>query len=315
MLSATLMIDVVMGGPGREAEVSRCSGAAVAAALRGLGHDVREQDIGTRLDLGALRPEALVVNMVHGLYGEDGTLQAELAAAGRPFLGSDAAASALCMDKARCKEVLRAAGLPVPWGVAFAPNSLQQLGEVGIPDGTGLVLKPVRDGSSVGLRLLDSASMLLPALEEVVADLGAVAMLLEERLRGPEYTVGLIGGEDDLRVLPAIRVVPAQGCYDYDAKYCRDDTCYEVLADTDPLQAELARLALASHRACGCRDLSRVDLMLDDEGRPRVLEINTLPGFTDHSLLPKAAAAVGLDFPALCQYLVALAARRNGMIP
>ncbi|MDA3960364.1 MAG: D-alanine--D-alanine ligase [Planctomycetota bacterium] len=306
----TERVDVVMGGPGREAAVSRTSGAAIVAALREAGCDVQVVDVTDSLDLTSLRPDAVVFNIIHGTYGEDGVLQRELEAAGRSYVGSDAAVSALCMDKEATKQALRAKDLPVPWGQAFDPRSLQDPRSFRPPSMAGFVLKPQKDGSSVGLHMLANLGFLLPALEQVVADIGPVPMLLEERLAGPEYTVAVIEDEDgQAQALPPICIVPASDSYDYQAKYESDDTRYEIVDGA--LAAELQALGLAAYRACGCRDFARVDVMADRDGGLHILEVNTLPGFTSHSLVPKAAAAAGIGFADLCRRLVRLAARRS----
>jgi D-alanine-D-alanine ligase len=307
-----IKVDVVMGGPGREAAVSRRSGTAIASALRERGHDVQAIDLPGRLDPAALRHGAVVFNIVHGTYGEDGTLQAELDALGKPYVGSDAAASRLCMDKALTKERLTAAGLRVPWGVRvhlgqpFSPKDLK------LPHHGGLVLKPVGDGSSVGLRMVPNPGFVLPAVEELIAEVGPQPYLIEERLPGPEYTVAILQDVDGLRALPPIRVAPAQGVYDYQAKYERNDTNYEIVTDAT-LARTLSGIAESAFAACGCRDIARADIMKTADGAYAVLELNTLPGCTDHSLTPKAAAAAGISFGELCERLVRRAASRGGI--
>jgi D-alanine-D-alanine ligase len=309
----TLRIDLIMGGPGREAAVSRRSGAAVAAALRRLGHDVLEIDIAGELDPARLRADAVVFNLVHGTYGEDGRMQAVLEAAGRAYVGSDAAASRLCMDKDATKARLAKAGIRVPWGVRidlsrpFAPRDLK------IPHHAGLVLKPACDGSSVGLRMVANPSFILPAIEEIIREYGAQPYLLEERLPGPEYTVAVIEDDAGARALPPLLISPAQGVFDYQAKYHRSDTREEPETDAALAQA-LARLGEAAHRACGCRDISRTDIMRCADGGLAVLEVNTLPGMTDASLAPKAAAAAGMSYDLFSDHLVQrAAARMNGV--
>jgi D-alanine-D-alanine ligase len=308
-----LQVDVVMGGPGREAAVSRSSGRAIVAGLERRGLAVAAIDCAGELEPQRLRADAVVFNIIHGTYGEDGRLQRQLEGLGRAYVGSDAAASALCMDKDLTKARLREAGLRVPWGVRvhlgkpFAPRDLK------LPHHGGLVLKPACDGSSVGLRMLANPSFVLPACEELLHEVGAVPYLIEERLPGPEYTVALLEDGSGLRALPPIRIRPAEGVYDYQAKYHRDDTGYEIVQDC-ALAERLGAIGLAAFRACGCRDLARVDIMATGEGELAVLELNTLPGFTDHSLVPKAAAAAGIVFDELVERLVRHAAARGSRV-
>ncbi len=305
-----MLIDVLMGGPGHEAAISRRSGAAIAAGLVRRGHDVRAIDLNQRLDPATLRPGAVVFNIVHGTYGEDGRLQAELDVLGKDYVGSDARVSALCMDKEQTKGCLRAAGIRVPWGVAIHLGTPFNLKNFKLPHFGPLVLKPRSDGSSVGLRMVPNPSFVLPACEELIAEVGAIAYLLEEQLPGPEYTVAVLGDGADARALPPIAIKAANGLFDYAAKYTRSDTDESPVVDQQ-ISARLAELALAAHRAAGCRDLSRSDLMRTADGDYAVLEINTLPGFTDASLVPKAALAAGITFDELVDRLVHRAAHRQ----
>jgi D-alanine-D-alanine ligase len=305
-----LAIDVLMGGPGREAAVSRRSGAAIAAGLAARGGDVQTIDLDGRLDPARLRPGAVVFNTVHGTYGEDGTLQAELDALGKSYVGSSAAVSHLCMDKAATKTVLEKAGIRVPWGRSLDLTKPFSPADLKLPNHAGLVLKPRNDGSSVGLKLLANPSFLLPAIEEILRELGPVPYLLEERLPGPEYTVAVIDEDGGPRALPPIIINPGGGVFDYEAKYHRTDTSEEPIADA-ALAATLSAIAVAAHRACGCRDISRTDLMRTADGTYAVLEVNTLPGMTNASLTPKAAAAAGISFADLCWHLVSRAAARQ----
>lgn len=306
-----MKVDVIMGGPGREAAVSRRSGAAIVAALHAKGHDVTEVDLAGELDAARLRPGAVAFNIVHGTYGEDGALQRVLEAAGVAYVGSDAVASALCMDKHATKQRLQQAGVRVPWGVRvdlsqpFVPRDLR------FPHHAGLVLKPANDGSSVGLKMIANPSFVLPAIEEILREVGPIPYLIEERLPGPEYTVAVLDGADGPVALPPLTIRAASGVFDYQAKYHRDDTV-EVPVDDAALAARLGALGIAAHRACGCRDLSRTDVMRTADGDYAVLEINTLPGFTGQSLVPKAAAAAGISFDDLVERLVARAALRQG---
>ncbi len=304
-----LKVDVVFGGPGRAAAVSPTSGRAILAALARRGHLVQAVDLAGELQMGQLRPDSVVFNIIHGTYGEDGRLQQQLEALGRAYVGSDARSSALCMDKDRTKTLLRERGLRVPWGVRvhlgqpFSPKDLK------LPHHGGLVLKPACDGSSVGLRMVPNPSFVLPACEELIAEVGAIPYLIEERLPGPEYTVAMLEDEAGLRALPPIRIVPAAGVYDYQAKYHRNDTSYEIVTDASLVQ-RLGAIGTTAFQACGCRDFARVDVMATSDGELAVLELNTLPGFTDHSLVPKAASAAGIVFDELVERLVRRAAQR-----
>lgn len=302
-----MLIDVIMGGPGREAAVSRRSGAAIAAGLRQHGHDVREVDLAGELDPARLRPGAIAFNIVHGTYGEDGALQAVLERIGVAYVGSDSAVSRLCMDKAATKRRLAERGIRVPWGVEVDLGTPFKPSDLKLPHHGGLVLKPADDGSSVGLKMVPNPGWILPAVEELLRDVGPRRYLIEERLPGPEYTVAVIDENAGARALPPLVISTASGVFDYEAKYNRDDTVEVPVADP-ALAARIAAIGVAAHRACGCRDLSRIDVMATADGDLAVLEINTLPGFTNASLTPKAAAAAGIGFAELVDRL----ARRAG---
>ena len=307
---------MVMGGPGREAMISRRSGAAVVAGLQAAGRDPVVVDIEDQLDPAAVPDGAVVFNLVHGTYGEDGTLQAELDAAGIAYIPAQVLLPAACawtsMRPRTCcaLRVYRWRGDSIDFDRPVDPRLVR------LPHLGGYVLKPRNDGSSVGLYMVDSPSFLLPTLERILAEVGPLPYLLEERLRGDEYTVAVIDdAAGQAHAQPPLRIVPAGDSYDFHAKYEADSTRYEVVEDAD-LADRLADLGLAAHRACGCRDLSRVDVMADGDGALHVLEVNTLPGFTDHSLVPKAAAAAGTDFSTLVCQLVDLAGRRaSGATP
>lgn len=304
-----ICVDVVCGGPGREAEVSRRSGAAIHAGLARAGVDAVLIDVADRLDPGRLRDGSLVYNTIHGTYGEDGTLQTELDRLGRSYVGSDAAVSRLCMDKDATKKRLTEAGIRVPWGVRVHLGTPFRPTDLKLPHGAGYVLKPADDGSSVGLRVVANPSFILPAVEDLLAEVGPRAYLIEERLPGPEYTVAVVDLGDGPRALPAIAIT-ATGLFDYHAKYTAEDTREDILED-EVLSDELGRLALAAHNACGCRDISRTDIMRCADGGYAVLEVNTLPGMTGRSLVPKAALAADIPFHALVAGLVACADRRR----
>jgi len=304
MREQRLRVTVLCGGPSREREVSLSGGIAVAAACRTLGHDVNVADVGPE-DLTALEiPADVVFPVLHGEFGEDGALQEFLEARSRPYIGSGPAASRRAMDKVAAKAAWDRAGLPTaPW-VAF---DAQPGTDLGMPFGQPAVVKPILQGSSIGIVFVNASESLRDAIVEGVQEWGAV--LVEPRLTGRELTVGVLGR----KALPVIEVRTPRTFYDYEAKYHDGSTTYHF--DTGLSHDETRRvqeLALAAFEVLGCRDMGRVDLILDDRRGPQLLEVNTIPGFTEHSLLPKAAARAGLDLPALAAALLEMALSRAG---
>ncbi len=293
-----LTIAVLLGGPSAEREVSLRSGAAMAKALRSLGHTVHE----VHPLPGALRLPAgtdVAVLALHGTYGEDGTVQAELEQLGVPYTGCGVAASLFAFDKVVTKRRCIAAGVPTADFVVF--NSVAAWPEGWLPP---VVLKPTRQGSSVGLQFVDAAADLPRALAESLRFGGEVVM--ETRIVGRETTVGILDGQ----ALPVVEVRPKQGAYDYTNKYTAGRTEYLCPAPFDAATtARIQEAALGAFRSVGGRDYGRVDVMVRADGSPVVLEVNTLPGMTETSLLPKAAAAAGIGFAQLCQRMVDLALR------
>jgi len=295
-------VTVLRGGPSAEREVSLASGRAVAAAVRALGHVVTEADI-TPDDLTALDvPVDIVFPVLHGRFGEDGQLQEILEQRGLCFVGNGSEASRIGMDKDATKRKWQAAGLPTaPWRVVAA-------GDWSAPDELGppFVVKPVAEGSSIGLSICDSLESLQRVLPQAVANFGRV--MVERALDGPELTVGVLGHDP----LPIIHVRAADGVFDYAAKYQRDDTVVSLTPDIDrTTYHEMQQLAVQAFDVLGCRDLARIDLIIDRRDGPQLLEINTLPGFTDHSVVPKAAAHIGISFQRLVEMLLEMAWRRR----
>ena len=296
-------ITVLLGGPSEEREVSLNSGRAVASALRRCGHRVTTGDISPD-DLSVLgRSADLIFIALHGAFGEDGQLQAVLEERRIPYVGSNAAASHLAIDKAASKRRFTDCVIPTPaYKVVHAAQINQAVNCWKLPT----VIKPVDQGSSVDTMIARDAFGFQSALERVVRKYGRC--LIEEYIKGPELTVGILG-ED---ALPVCEIRTPREFYDYKAKYIENTT--EYLFDLDLPEAllnEVQRLSLEAHRALGCTDFSRVDWMVDEaSGRPYVLEVNTIPGFTDHSLLPKAAERVGISFDQLCQRIIEMAMAR-----
>jgi len=293
-------ITVLRGGPSAEREVSLRSGAAVARALRSLGHRVDEVDP-LPGDLRIPPGTRAVFLALHGTYGEDGTVQSELEELGLPYTGCGVSASLYAFDKILTKRRCLRAGVPTarferfidaasPWPEGWNPP---------------VVLKPVRQGSSVGLRFVDRVEDFSRSLGESLGHGGEV--LMEERIVGRETTVGILDGSP----LPIVEVRPKSGSYDYTNKYTAGRTEYFCPADFDPrVTCAIQEAAMSAFEAIGGRDYARVDVMVRPDGSPVVLEVNTLPGMTETSLLPKAAAAAGIGFPELCGRMVRSALSR-----
>jgi D-alanine-D-alanine ligase len=290
-------ITVMLGGSSEEREVSLRTGVAVARALRTLGHTVLELD--PQGDDWSLPAETDVVFLaLHGTFGEDGTVQRRLDELGVPYTGCDEEASRVAFDKILTKQRCLEADIPTPRYLELRdPDSAWP--ETWQPP---VVLKPVRQGSSVGLEFVNRIEDWPRALAEAFRHDHRV--LLEERITGQETTVGILDG----RPLPVVEIRPRQGGYDYRNKYTVGATEYLCPAPLSPdATREVQQAALAAFRAIGGRDYARVDVMVDEAARPWVLEVNTLPGMTETSLLPKAAAAAGLSYSDLCQRMIELA--------
>jgi D-alanine-D-alanine ligase len=287
-------VAVLMGGKSAEREVSLKSGAMVLAALRKKGVDAHPFDPKER-DLQDLLRErfARVFIALHGRFGEDGTIQGVLEWLGIPYTGSGVLASALAMDKLRTKRLWAAEGLPsAPYAVL---DQQTDLAGVAKRLGTPLFVKPANEGSSVGMSKVGRAGDLEEAYALAVNYDPVV--IAEKFIDGPELTAAILGE----RVLPIIRIETPREFYDYEAKYIANDTRYLVPCGLPAKkEQQIQALCLNAFHALGCRGWGRVDLMLDKRGRPYLLEINTSPGMTDHSLVPMAARAVGISYEDLC---------------
>lgn len=308
-------IAVLCGGDGAEREVSLRSGAAVTAALIEAGYRAEAVDLRaieeTRRALRGLFDAVFVA--MHGSWGEDGQLEAQLEAMGVPYTGSDPNVCDLAMDKGRSCAALRAAGLTVPKGILL-PKGAPNLEAVRAELGDAVVVKPCSGGSTVGITILQhvTADALRAAVDLARKEYGP-AVLIEEYIGGRELTVAVWERDGSPEALPVIEIVPHTGFYDYRNKYTVGATEYLVPAPLAPAVAErVAGSAVAAHRALGCRDYSRADFRLSEDGTPWILEVNTAPGMTATSLVPKAARAAGLGFPEFVAHLVRSALRRGG---
>ena len=294
-------VGVLFGGKSAEREVSLKSGAMVLAALKAKGVDAHAFDPRDR-SLDALAAERFerVFIALHGRYGEDGTMQGALELLGIPYTGSGVLASALAMDKWRTKLLWQAAGVPTPPYVMLTRETdfRAVADHLGLP----IMVKPANEGSSIGMSKVRRAQDLEEAFALAVNYDDVV--IAEKFIEGTELTGGILG---DI-ALPLIRLETPRDFYDYEAKYLADDTRYIVpcglAADKE---REVQELGLAAFRTLGCRGWGRVDLMLDREGRPWFLEVNTSPGMTDHSLVPMAARHAGIAFEELCVRILGMA--------
>ncbi|MEW6132761.1 MAG: D-alanine--D-alanine ligase [Pseudomonadota bacterium] len=287
-------VGVLLGGQSAEREVSLKSGAAVLAALVRQGVDAHAFDPARR-SLGDLAMAEFdrVFIALHGRYGEDGCMQGALELMNIPYTGSGVMASAIGMDKWRTKLLWQAAALPTPeWALLDADSDFAAVEkQLGLP----IFVKPAREGSSIGMSKVKAPGTLRAAWEKAAVYDSLV--LAEKFVDGGEYTCAILGDQ----ALPLIRLIPKNEYYDYEAKYLRDDTEYLCPCGLAPEQEKaIQSLCLKAFRVVDCRGWGRVDVMLDGRGNPYLLEINTSPGMTDHSLVPMAAKAAGMDFDALC---------------
>ncbi len=300
-VSKSLHITVMLGGPSAEREVSLRTGTAVARALRSLRHCVHELD---PKDPAWTLPEdtQVVFLALHGTYGEDGTVQQQLDNLGIPYTGCNAEASRVAFDKHLTKQKCIAAGIRTArFEVIDSPTASWPMGWQ-----PPVVLKPVRQGSSVGLQFVDRVADWSGALGEAFRHDSQV--LMEEKIAGREATVGILAG----RALPVVEVRPKTGTFDYHTKYTAGAAEFFCPATFDEATTRrIQEAALGAFAAIGGRDYSRVDVMVRPDGEPVVLEVNTLPGMTELSLLPKAAKAAGMDYADLCQRMIDLALRHD----
>lgn len=291
-------VGVLYGGWSAERQVSIWSGEGVVAALTRLGIEVVaiDADRDAILTLPALGLDR-VISVMHGTGGEDGTVQAVLDLHGIPYAGCGVLASALAMDKLRTKRIWKAESLPTPdWRVI---ESVADARRAGSAFGYPLIIKPAADGSSVGVSKVKSAEQLEMAFRLALGDATKTprAVMAEAFIAGGEYTCAILDGEP----LPVVRIVPDGEFYDFHAKYISDNTRYICPTDLVPThEQELQAICARAFDAIGGRGWGRVDFMLDAAGQPWLLEVNTLPGMTSHSLVPMAAKAAGMDYDALC---------------
>ena len=294
-------VAVLLGGRSAEREISLLSGNAVLGALRASGVDAHPFDPAQRsvFELSSYRFERVFISL-HGRYGEDGTVQGALELLGIPYTGSGVAASALSMDKVRTKMVWVAGGVPTPaWEVLTADSDPVAVADkLGLP----LIVKPGREGSTLGLTKVTSVEQIAAAYDHA-ASFDAL-VLAEQFIQGRELTAGFLGDQ----ALPLIRIEAPQGNYDYQNKYFSDDTRYHCPCGLDAaLEREIQAMTMRAAALLGCEGWGRADLILQDDGSVRFLEMNTSPGMTGHSLVPMAAKQAGLSFEQLVLRILEMA--------
>ena len=302
MTQAFGKVGVLYGGRSAEREVSLMSGTGVHTALCGQGVNAHLFDTGqsTLAELAAQQFDRLFIAL-HGRYGEDGSLQGALELLGIPYTGSGPMASSLAMDKVMTKRVWLEAGLPTPGYRALTDASEVTAAAVAL--GLPLMMKAPHEGSTLGIVKATEASELAQAYQ-VAAQYDEV-VLAEQFVAGRELTVAVLGRGKDARALPVIEIVAPQGNYDYQHKYFSDDTQYLCPAPLDQTLANhIAEISVKAYRALGCEGWGRADLMLDQNNQPWLLEMNTSPGMTGHSLVPMAAKAIGMSYPELCMQIL-----------
>jgi D-alanine-D-alanine ligase len=304
-------VAVLMGGASAEREISLLSGTGVLQALRSKGVDAHAFDPAKR-DVSALKAEGFARCFIalHGRFGEDGTIQGALELLGIPYTGSGVMASSVAMDKTMTKRLWAAQGLPTPRYCTLGPDqhddaSLQQtISTLGLP----LIVKPPHEGSSIGISKVKEAGQ-LPAAVALGAQYEP-ELLCEEFIVGEEVTCPVIGSGAAARTLPVVRIQAPDGAYDYQNKYFTDAVSYLCPSGLPAAEeAEIARIVLAAYRSLGCRGWGRADVMIRASDRkPFLLEMNTSPGMTSHSLVPMSARAAGTSYEDLCLQILALAA-------
>lgn len=303
-------VGVLFGGRSAERKVSLMSGQGVFEAITSIGVDAHLFDTGKHgLDELARQAFDRVFIALHGRYGEDGTMQGALELLGIPYTGSGPLASSLAMDKIMTKRVLQQAGLPTPnYRVIESPADLDGLiDQLGLP----LILKAPNEGSTLGLyKVIEAAELAGAYAQALTFD---EQILAEQFIVGRELTVAILGRGASARALPTIEIVAPDGNYDYEHKYFSNDTQYLCPAPlTQSVNQHVQQLAVQAYRTLGCEGWARADFMLDENDRPWLLEINTSPGMTGHSLVPMAAKAAGMDYANLCVSILTEASCKVG---
>ena len=311
--TSTCRVALLSGGTSGEREISLASGKGALAALQEAGFPVQCFDPAKKEDLIALIDGNFDVAFLclHGRKGEDGVIQGFLETIGLPYIGPGVWSSATAINKARSKEFYRLAGVPTAPSMTISSNDSLDIDSIIAQIGTHVVVKPATEGSSIGISIVDTREALERAIAEAFEHDSEI--VVEKFVQGREFTVAVIGN-DKARALPVIEIIAQKGeFYDFESKYAAGGSKHICPAELSEEDAEtIKREAVAAHKALSCEGVSRTDFILDAEGKPWALETNTIPGMTETSLLPDAAAAAGIPFPQLCTMLIEYALERSG---
>jgi len=299
-----------MGGTSTEAEVSRRTGTAILKALQSKGYNAEGLELDPPKFAEQIRQSgcALVFNALHGKFGEDGILQGTLEMLGIPYTGSGVLASAITMDKAASKRIFQAEGISTPRSVTYHRCDRKRglAAEIQRDFQLPVVVKAATQGSSVGVVIAEKPEDLAAALQEAFKYDDEV--LVEEFIQGKELTAAVWGSGEQLEAFPIIEITTVSGRYDYNSKYTKGASTHIIPARISPESTQkVQELAKKTFAACGCRGVARVDVMLSEQDVPYVIEVNSMPGMTELSLVPDAGRAMGVQFPELCEHILALA--------
>lgn len=303
-------IVVVMGGTSTEAEVSRRTGTAILNALKSKGYNAEGMELVPKTFANDIQKTgcAIVFNALHGKFGEDGLLQGTLDMLGIPYTGSGVLAAAVTMDKAASKRVFVAEGISTPRSHTYYSYEMKRglVAEIEAEFSLPMVVKAASQGSSIGVYIVESRDELKNALVQAFKYNDEV--LVEEFIEGRELTVAVWGNEEEKEAFPIIEITTLTGRYDYDSKYTKGASSHIIPAPmSEEKTKEIQDLAIKTFTACGCKGVARVDMMLSKDEVPYVIEVNSVPGMTEVSLVPDAARAKGIEFPELCERMLEMA--------
>ena len=303
-------IVVVMGGPSSEAEISRRTGTAILNALLSKGYHAEGMELDPMHFAEQIRESGcrMVFNALHGKFGEDGMIQGTLDMLGIPYTGSGVLAAAVTMDKAASKRIFVAEGISTPRAHTYQQYEIKRglTKEIAEEFGFPVVVKAASQGSSIGVYIVEEIS----ALEQAIRDAFSYndEIVVEEFIRGREITVAVWGNAEEKEAMPIIEITTLSGRYDYQSKYTKGASTHIVPAELSEAKTkEIRELAVKTFAACRCCGVARVDMMLDAEEQPYVIEVNSVPGMTETSLVPDAARAMGIEFPELCERILGMA--------